>query len=149
MTRIPGVLLVLSLGIVLDRASLGAQAQSPSILGLWHGTSICSKADWNASCNDEENFFQFVPASSGLPKILLHAAKRVGTAIEWMGDLELQPDTGDRRWVGEFANSRVHIRITYQVSDSGLAGTIVEVPSLQIARRIRARRDSSWTPPPM
>lgn len=129
-----------------DHFTLRAQEPSRRVLGLWHGTSICVKASWNASCNDEEIFYEFVPAKSGLPGILLRAAKRVGAAIEPMGELELQPDTGHARWAGEFRNSRVHIRWLYQVSDSGLTGSLILLPSMQVARAVRAQRDSSWGP---
>ena len=149
MTRaILRILLLLAFGGALDRPSLGAQIPAPSLLGRWHGRSICIKADWNAACNDEEAFYDFVPAPSGLPRLLLHAYKRVGTAIASMGDLEFWPDTGGARWVGEFANTHVHIRWVYQVADSGLTGTLILLPSMHLARNVHAQRDSTWTPPP-
>lgn len=137
-------LLLLAVGFGVGHSSLRAQEPTPPLLGMWHGTSICVKASWNASCNDEEIFYEFVPTKGGLPGILLRAAKRVGSAIEPMGDLEIQPDTGEARWAGEFSNSRVHIRWLYQVSDSGLTGSLILLPSMQVARAVRAQRDSSW-----
>jgi hypothetical protein len=149
MTRtVAPFLLALALGLVLDDASLAAQAPPPALLGRWHGTSICVKASWNAWCNDEEAFYDFLPASGGLPRILLHAYKRVGTAIEPMGDMEFVPDSGPARWAGEFSNTRIHIRWVYHVADSGLTGSLILLPSMQLARNVRAQRDSTWEPPP-
>jgi hypothetical protein len=149
MTRtVAPFLLALTLGLALDDASLGAQATPPALLGRWHGTSLCIKASWNASCHDEEAFYDFLPAPGGLPRILLHAYKRVGTTIEPMGDMDFLPDTGQARWTAEFSNTRVHIRWLFQVADSGLTGTVVLVPSMQVGRTVRAQRDSMWEPPP-
>ncbi|MEO8138122.1 MAG: hypothetical protein ABI742_00690 [Gemmatimonadota bacterium] len=138
---------LLALGVVLHSSPLCAQTPTPSLLGRWHGTSICTKASWNASCNDEENFFEFVPAAGGLPGILSHAGKRVGTTIQSMGDVDLQPDTGKARWAGEFSNGRVHIRLVYQVADSGLTGAVIQLPLHQVVRTYRAQRDSTWERP--
>lgn len=144
----PRFLLGLVLGLVLNRSSASGQTPTPSLLGQWHGTSICVKAAWNAACNDEEVFLWFEPAPTGLPRILLHAYKRVGSGIESMGDLEALPDTGQARWAADFSNTRVHIRWLYQVTDSGLTGTLVQLPSMRVARHQRAQRDSTWRPPP-
>ena len=127
--------------------SLAAQASQPSLLGKWHGTSICTKAAWNAACNDEEAFYNFVRVPGGASKVLLHAYKRVGTAIEPMGDMEFVPDTGRGRWTSEFSNSRVHIRWNFQVADSVINGTLLMLPSMQVARTVRVRRDSAWQEP--
>jgi hypothetical protein len=142
------LMLALALGLALDGTSLSAQAPPPALLGRWHGTSICVKASWNAACNDEEAFYDFLAAPGGLPRILLHAYKRVGTAIESMGDLEFLPDTGMARWAGEFSNTRTHVRWVFQVADSGLTGAMLLLPSMQVGRKIRAQRDSTWEPPP-
>jgi hypothetical protein len=136
-------LISLAFGVALGCPSLGAQVPTPSLLGRWHGTSICIRASWNAACSDEEVFYDFVPAPSGLPWILPHAYKRVGTAIEAMGDMEFLPDTSGIRWIGEFANTRVHVRWVYQVTDSGLTGGVVLLPAMQLARNVRAQRDST------
>jgi hypothetical protein len=140
-------LLLLALGLVPDSGPLGAQASPAALLGRWHGTSICTKASWNAACNDEEVFYDFVQAPRDPPRILLHAYKRVGPAIEPMGDLEFLADTGRARWAGEFSNTRVHIRWMFQVADSGLTGGLTLLPSGQLARTVRAQRDSTWSPP--
>jgi hypothetical protein len=142
------LMLALALGLALDGTSLCGQTQPPALTGRWHGTSICVKADWNASCNDEEAFYDFVPAPGGPPRILLHAYKRVGTAIESMGDMEFLPDTGHARWAAEFRSTRVQVRWMFQVTDSGLTGAMLLLPSKQVGRTIRAQRDSTWEPPP-
>lgn len=121
---------------------LGDASGPPVILGRWHGHSICVKAPWNAACNDEEVFYDFVPGKADSSTILLHASKLVAGHAEWMGDLDLSYVADRASWDGEFSNSRVHIRWSYRLRGDSLEGEVVMLPTLQVARHVVAWRDS-------
>ena len=111
-----------------------------SVLGRWEGTSTCIKASWNASCHDEVVQYDFVRAPARGDTITLHASKRVGGKWEWMGDLDLTYDTARHRWVGEFANSRVHIEWSYWLVGRTLQGEVVGLPDRRKGRDVLAHR---------
>lgn len=113
-----------------------------AILGRWHGHSICVKAPWNAACNDEEVFYDFIAEQADSGRILQHASKLVAGHAEWMGDLELSYMADRAGWAGEFSNGRVHIRWSYRLRGDSLEGEVVMLPTLQVARHVVAWRDS-------
>ena len=114
------------------------QQPSDSILGRWEGTSICIKADWNASCHDEVTRYDFVRATGDT--LTLHAYKQVNGTFESMGDLDFTYDSAAHRWRAEFANSRVHIEWSFQVVGGRLTGVVVDLPGRRKARDVVAHR---------
>lgn len=131
-TLVPVVLLLIP-------AALPAQSPA-SILGEWHGTSICVKASWNAGCHDERIVYAATPSRETPGGVTLRASKIVGDSLDWMGDLELAYDSLAGRWAGDFQNSRVHIRWSYRVEGDSLTGTLVLIPTGQLARNVNAAR---------
>lgn len=122
-------------------APVAAQQAPPApILGRWHGFSVCVKADWNASCNDEEVMYDFVPVGQRADSVTLHASKLVSGAFEPMYDLDFHLDPARHRWTGDFSNQRVSIQWRYEVSDTLLTGTVVLFPSGRVGRNVVARR---------
>jgi hypothetical protein len=133
-------------------ASVRAVAQTPApadeIAGRWTGTSICVKADWNASCKDERAVYFFERTDSGA-KVILHGYKYVGATLESMGDLNCTYDPSAKSWIASFSNDRVRIRWSFQVLPRGLmTGRLVDLVQGQVARTVRVQRDSIQTPPP-
>ncbi len=135
------------LGLVAPLAA--QQAPSATILGRWHGFSVCVKADWNGACNDEEVQYDFVPVGRRTDSVTLHAAKLVSGAFEPMYDLDFHLDIATRRWTGDFSNQRVSIQWRYDVSDTLLTGTVILFPSGRVGRNVVARRvpEGRRTPP--
>jgi hypothetical protein len=128
------------------RASAQGSASTPiapaaSILGVWRGSSICVKADWNASCNDEIVRYDFRPSTTHAGGALMHAEKMVNGAFEPMGDLEFVFDSATDAWVGDFRNQRVNIRWSFRVLGDSLSGQVVTMPDRRVARHAGARRD--------
>lgn len=120
-----------------------AQQPAATILGRWHGQSVCIKAEWNAACHDEEVVYNFVPAAAGSGRVTLHAFKVVGGAMEPMYDLDFALDSAAGYWSADFTNARVHIRWSYAVNGAALKGRVVDLPSMRMARLVTASRDST------
>jgi hypothetical protein len=125
---------------------LQAQQASGSILGRWHGHSICIKADWNASCNDEVVVYRFVPSAAGGKQVTMRGFKILNGVEDWMGDIEMAPDAKANQWSGEFSNASVHIRFTFIMTGDSLRGTLSEVPGGRVHRNMTAVRDSAAAP---
>jgi hypothetical protein len=126
--------------------ALAAQQSAATILGQWRGQSICVKAEWNASCNDEQVIYRFEPAAAGGRVVTMHAFKIVNGVEEPMGDLDFAPDSVPNQWSGEFSNARVHIRVSYIVTGDSLVGRMVDVPDGRPRRNMAAVRDSAAAP---
>ena len=82
----------------------GAAAAHPTseLIGRWRGTSICTKADWNAACHDEEALYDFKEGVAP-GHVLSKGYKIVNGTPEFMGDLDFAWDPGAGAWVAEFA----------------------------------------------
>lgn len=72
----------------------------------------------------------------------LKADKIVNGAREHMGVVHLGFDADRRAWSLEFRSRRFHGRWSYQVQGPVMTGTLVELPSERLVRRVRARRAS-------
>jgi hypothetical protein len=115
--------------------------QGPSaILGWWHGTSICTKAPWNAGCNDEIAVYEFVAAPPDSDHAILHGFKVVQGQLDSMGDLPMVYAPDSAVWHGDFANGRVSIRWSFRVQGDTLLGQLVDRPSLRVSRTAKAVR---------
>lgn len=116
------------------------QGPADAILGRWEGTSTCVKAEWNASCHDEVTRYDFVRPPGRGDTITVSAFKRVNGDWEAMGDFDLRYDAAGHRWVGEFANSRTHVELSYWIEGAQLHGQMVQLPGRRKGRDIAARR---------
>jgi hypothetical protein len=116
------------------------QAHPPSeLLGRWRGTSICTRADWNVACHDEEAYYDAQPGDAA-GHVLLHGYKMVNGKPEFMGDLDFTYDPALRAWTSEFQSTRVHSKWIFEIAGDELHGRAVSLPSLRIARDIHVRR---------
>ncbi len=131
----------LAAALILTVAPAPAREPAPAdILGWWHGTSTCVRAEWNAACKDEEILYQFVPAPPDSGHARLHASKIVGGEVVPMGDLEVRHAPDRDTWDGDFANGRVDIRWSYSVKGDTLVGQLVLRPEMRVGRHVVARR---------
>ena len=119
---------------------LTPQDPGAAILGRWEGTSICVKAEWNRSCNDEVARHDFVRDSTRPDVIIDHGYKRLGDAWDWMGDFELRYDAAGHRWVGEWSNSRTHLELSYALQGNDLVGVMARLPERRKGRDIVVHR---------
>ena len=130
--------------VILFAASLAAgrlQAQAPGIAGTWRGTSICVKETWNSACNDEQVLYRFTPLAGQPDSVALDAQKIVAGVPEPMGTLTLGYDAKQETWAAELRSVRYHLLWSYQVRDTVLTGTLLELPSRRVARHLMARKE--------
>ena len=69
----------------------GAGHPTSELVGRWRGTSICTKADWNAACHDEEALYDFQEGVAP-GHVLSKGYKIVNGKPEYMGDLDFAYD---------------------------------------------------------
>ena len=127
---------------VLALAILAGPHPTSELLGHWRGESICVKADWNAACNDEVVFYDFVPGDKS-DRVLVHAYKIVNGQNLPMGDLDFAYDAGLKAWAADFSNARVRIRFVFDVHGASLDGRLLDLKAGRVARHIRASREAS------
>ena len=122
----------------------GAVAGHPTseLVGRWRGTSICTKADWNAACHDEEALYDFQEGVAP-GHVLSKGYKIVNGKPEYMGDLDFAYDETAKAWVAEFAGPRVQSRWIFEVHGDELNGRAVFPPSMRVGRTIHVTRQTS------
>ena len=72
--------------------------------------------------------------------VTLAADKVVDGKAVAMGDLEFQFDTSVKAWTSEIKTSNVHALWSFRVTGSELSGTLVELPSNALIRKVAAKR---------
>jgi|WetSurMetagenome_2_1015567.scaffolds.fasta_scaffold105599_2 hypothetical protein len=134
------VALSLAAGIVANPAAAGGDASA--ILGVWRGTSTCTDREIAPACSDEIVVYRFL-AIPGKPAttVRLEADKIVGGKPERMGEIDFTLDAATGAWTSEFRNARYHGLWSYTVDGKRLTGTLVDVPTGKVVRRIATQRD--------
>jgi hypothetical protein len=111
------------------------------ILGTWHGTSICVDRARDTACHDEEVIYQVDSAAGPAGPVRMVADKVVDGARESMGELRLRYDTTTRAWSAEL-RARSHMRWSFEPKGDAMSGTLIELPSGRLIRRVAVRRTS-------
>ena len=111
-----------------------------AIMGLWHGTSICVKASWNAACNDEVTEYDFVPGSTDSMRGTIHAFKIVQGVRDSMGALPITFAPTAQRWDARFTSRRGDARWSFWIHGDTLLGELLVNPDSQVARHVVALR---------
>jgi hypothetical protein len=122
---------------------LPAQAPpSPAslILGTWHGTSLCVDPQTDRACHDEEVIYDVDSAAGPRGPVQMRADKVIAGVREFMGTLRLIYDSTTHTWSADLATARVHARWTFEPRGEVLAGTLSELPTNRLVRRVTARR---------
>ena len=123
----------------------GPSHPTSELVGVWHGTSTCTKADWNAACHDEEVVYDFHDGRT--PKhVVVHAYKIVGGKADFMGDLDFSWDETSNAWKAEFASPRVHSRWLFEVTGESLAGKAFLLPEMRVGRTVQVTRHHGPAP---
>lgn len=105
------------------------------IIGTWHGTSLCMDKAVDQRCKDEEVLYIFKPIIGFPDSVTLNASKIVQDTLDWMGDLGFRRVEGTNRWESDLSGRRP-ARWSFDVRDSVITGTLVELPSMRLIRRV-------------
>jgi hypothetical protein len=117
-----------------------APAPKAEILGMWKGTSVCTKVEGNEFCRDETVVYNFVDLPDQPATVVLKAARIVDGVIQptyWLY-FTYRPEQG--RWTSEFERPSVSGVWAYVVHGDEMTGTAARKPSLTIVRNVTAKR---------
>ena len=140
------VLLCFTLSVVgpVGRPSLSAQAApSPAnaILGTWRGSSICVDPARDTACRDEDVIYEVDSAASPSGPVRMLADKVVNGLRQPMGGFHLAYDAVQRAWSVDL-QTRTQARWSFAPMGDQMSGTLTEVPSGRLIRRVAVRRHS-------
>lgn len=121
----------------------GQDAPGPAnaILGTWRGSSTCVDPASDTACRDEEVIYQVDSAASPNGPLRMVADKVVNGSRQPMGTLHLSYDAVQRVWSVEF-RTRTQVRWSFAPAGDTMSGTLTEVPSGRLIRRVAVRRGS-------
>ena len=119
-----------------------APAPKAEILGLWKGSSVCTKVEGNDVCNDETVVYNFVDVPDQPATVTLKAGRIADGTVQPMYSLYVtyRPDQG--RWTSEFERARSRGVWTYVVHGEEMTATVAILPALKIVRNVAAKRVS-------
>lgn len=112
-----------------------AQAQQSSIVGSWHGTSICVDKAKHPACHDEEVIYD-VTAVGG-DTVTLRADKVVNGVREFMNESQFVRGS-DGSWVAELP--QYDIRVIIEVEGNDMKGRVIILPDQSLGRLMSLRR---------
>ena len=119
------------------------QQKTPSLgnqfIGSWHGTSICVDRKTDTACKDEEVVYVVKRIPSVRDTVEMEAFKIINSERVSMGTLNLQFSRSTDMWTFELA-ARAHALWAFQVKDSTITGTLLEMPSKRLIRQVQANR---------
>lgn len=117
-----------------------ATAPKVEILGIWKGTSICTKVEGNEFCRDETVVYNVIDVPNQPATVALNAARIADGAVQPMYSLYLtyRPDQG--RWTSESARPDSRGVWAHVVHGDELTGTGTLLPSLTVVRNVSAKR---------
>jgi hypothetical protein len=123
-------------------ADTAAQTPTPaSILGTWHGTSICVDKAAFPACHDEEIVYEVRPAPQSPDSVTLRADKVVGGVSEFMSELVFGQGPGGE-WSSVFQSQRYRSRWTVRVEGSRMTGALIDLPSGRQVRAVSLQRSA-------
>ena len=130
------------LSLTLSISLLIAQGPSSnSLLGTWHGTSICMDKKVDTACKDEIVVYDVDTVGvKAKGNVMMHAYKIVNKEKDWMGDQELTHDAKSDTWWGDYTGRRGAIRWRFAVTGPEMNGTLVELPSMRMIRKVEVKR---------
>lgn len=116
-----------------------AQRQ-PEIIGSWYGVSLCVDKATDTACKDEVVLYRISPDPSTPGRANFDAWKIVGRDTVSMGSLVLIPAAEAQSWDCELQTPRFHGRWSFTTSGRALAGTLIDLPSKRLIRRVATER---------
>ena len=133
------LVLALEAGVAAPAPGAGG-APKAEILGLWKGTSTCTKVEGNEFCRDETIVYNFIEVQGQPATVSLKAARIVDGVVIRAFNLYVtyRPEKG--QWTGEFDRDGGRAVWAYVVSGDALTGTGMLLPDLTIVRNVTAMR---------
>lgn len=105
----------------------------------WHGTSICVDPKTDTACKDEEVIFVFKSIGSVRDTINLEAFKIIKSERISMGTMNIVYSQSSGVWTFEL-NARIHALWSFRQIDSTVSGTLIELPSKRLIRKVHLTR---------
>ena len=125
---------------------LAAQAARPAdILGTWRGSSICVDRAHDPACKDEAVIYQVDSLMIPTGPVRMSADKIVNGVRQPMGVLWLRYDSTAHAWSMEF-QTRSRERWSFVANGDTMTGTLVELPSGRLVRRVTTSRQPRTSP---
>jgi hypothetical protein len=120
----------------------GAEGGPPSaaFLGEWDGTSSCVDKARFPACKDEIVIYHVAASPAGDSQVTLTADKVVDGKAAPMGALDFRFDPSVEAWTSQIRNSGVTALWSFRVTGSELSGTLVELPSNALIRKVTAKK---------
>jgi hypothetical protein len=109
------------------------------IVGTWRGTSTCVDPQADRACRDEVVVYDVDSAAGPRGPVRMSADKVVEGVRQPMGLLRLQYDSASHSWFADFT-ARVHARWSFEPRGDVMVGTLRELPSARLVRRVTVRR---------
>ena len=115
-------------------------APKAEILGLWKGSSTCTKVEAAEFCHDETVVYNFVDVPSQPATVSLKAAKIMHDTLQptYMLYFTYRPD--ERRWASQFDHGRTRGVWAYAVNGDELSGNLALLPDQTVVRNVAAKR---------
>ena len=117
-----------------------APAPKAELLGLWKGSSTCTKVEGNEFCHDETVVYNFVDIPGQPATVALKAARIVDGVMVRTYDLYFTYRPEARHWDCEFEYAKVRAVWTYVVDGDGLTGTAALLPERTVVRNVTAKK---------
>lgn len=136
------ILLVICATVAYPSIARAAQSDHPTseLIGLWHGTSVCTDRVAAPACKDETVIYEFTPGAK--PETVRWKADKIveGKRLP-MGEFDLVYSRSDSCWSAELTTPRLHMVWCLVVDGVALRGTAMLLPGKQVVRKIEARRN--------
>ena len=113
---------------------------SSSVIGTWHGESIC--VGNHPACKKEEVVYRFEEVSGKPGVVTLPADKIIDGKRVPMGSLEFQYDEAKGTLSCEFTRRQTHGLWEFKLTGDKMEGTLVLFPDKSVARRVKVTRVS-------
>jgi hypothetical protein len=106
-----------------------------TIVGTWHGTSLCADKQVDRACHDEEVIYEIDSAAGPRGPVRWQADKIVNGVRENMGVSRLTYDSMAHNWFWN-VQMRVHGLWTLAVRGDSVIGDLRELPARRLVRRV-------------
>jgi hypothetical protein len=117
-----------------------APAPKAEILGLWKGSSTCTKVEAAEFCNDEAVVYNFIDVPDQPATVTLKAARIVDGTLQITFSIYVTYRPEEHRWTSEFEGPRARGIWTYVVHGDEMAGNVALLPELTVVRNLTAKR---------
>jgi hypothetical protein len=119
-----------------------APAPKSEILGIWKGTSTCTKVEINEFCRDETVVYNVIDVPGQPATVELKAARVIDSTVrpEYWLYVTYRPEEG--RWTSQVERPQVRGIWAYTIHGDEMTGIATVLPSLTVVRNVQARRVS-------